>query len=388
VVVNAGARFDYINVDTQSLKSENLPLGIADSKLDPTDLESSKTYARVSPRLGIGFPVTDRTVMHVNWGQFFQQPNLQDLYVSYRFLEYKIQTGGYFVGFGNPNLKPELTTAYEVGIAHQLNDYARFDVTAYYKDVKDLVEIATIASFPNNFSSYRNKDFATIKGVDVGFTLRPINHISANMAYSLSYAVGTGSVSNTQVNIAWQATDPPKQTAPLDFDQRHKLSLNVDYHLGSGEGPRWGSLSPFSNFGINALYNIASGTPFTPTHVYDEVTLAAVSTIPAGPINSIYGPWSQSLDLKATKGWRTRGLDMSAYVWILNAMDNRNAIAVFTGTGSPETTGYLNTQDGIAIQQNLAAQGIDANSAYRLALQNEALFSNPRQIRFGMRLGF
>jgi hypothetical protein len=61
---------------------------------------------------------------------------------------------------------------------------------------------------------------------------------------------------------------------------------------------------------------------------------------------------------------------------------------VFTGTGSPYTTGYLNTQDAIAIQQNLAAQGIDANSAYRLALQNENLFSNPRQIRFGLRMGF
>jgi hypothetical protein len=88
--------------------------------------------------------------------------------------------------------------------------------------VKDLVEVTAIASFPNSFSSYRNRDFATIKGVDLGFTMRPINHISASMNYSLSYAQGTGSVSNTQRNIAWQATEAPKQTSPLDFDQRHK----------------------------------------------------------------------------------------------------------------------------------------------------------------------
>ena len=153
----------------------------------------------------MAFPVTALTVLRFNYGQFYQQPNLQDLYVSYRFLQHKVQSGGYFVGFGNPNLRPERTTAYEVGMAHQLNDNARLDVTAYYKDVKDLVEIATIPSFPNQFSSYRNRDFATIKGVDIGFKMRPLNHVSADVSYSLSYAQGTGSVSNSQGNIAWTA---------------------------------------------------------------------------------------------------------------------------------------------------------------------------------------
>ena len=387
LVVNAGLRYDYINTATDALKSENDPLG-GNTTLDPTDLETSKTYSRLSPRLGMGFPVTDRTVLHVNWGQFFQQPNLQDLYVSYRFLEHKIQTGGYFVGFGNPNLRPEQTTAYEVGFAHQLSDFSKLDVTAYYKDVKDLVEITTIAAFPNNFASYRNKDFATIKGIDLGFTLRRINHISANIAYSLSYAVGTGSVSNSQRNIAWQATDPPKQTAPLDFDQRHKISFNLDYSLGNGEGPmimggRW-----LENSGVNVLYNIASGTPFTPTVIYDEVTLAAVSTQPTGPLNSIYGPWTQNVDFKVTKNFGFGGLDWGAYVWVLNAFDTQNAITVYSGTGSPFTTGYLNTPEGQDTSDKLQTQGINAQSSYALALQNQALFSNPRMVRFGLRLGF
>src|SRR5262249_53385231 len=210
-------------------------------------------------------------------GQFFQQPNLQDLYVSYQYLEHKIKTGGYYVGFGNPNLKPEQTTAYEVGVQHMLSDRAKLDVTAYYKDVKDLVEVATIASFPNNFASYRNKDYGTIKGLDLGFTLRRVNHVEANLAYSLSYAVGTGSVSNTQRNIAWYADRPPKQTAPLDFDQRHKIAINVDYALGRGEGPKFGNTSWLERTNVDLLYNIASGTPYTPTNIFDEVTLLAVA---------------------------------------------------------------------------------------------------------------
>ncbi len=390
LVVNAGVRYDYINVDVSALANENVPLGLGDSpdSLDSEDLVENKTYSRVSPRLGIGFPVTDRMVLHMNWGQFFQQPNLQDLYVSYRFLEHKVRIGGYFVGFGNPNLKPEQTTAYEVGIANQLSDYAKFDITAYYKDVKDLVQIATIPSSPNNFSSYRNKDFATIKGVDLGFTLRRINHIQANIGYSLAYAVGTGSVSNTNRNIAWTASDPPKQTAPLDFDQRHKMSVNLDYALGKEEGPKWGGLAWFGNTDLNVLYNVGSGTPYTPTNIFDEVTLAAVASQPTGPLNSRYGPWTQSLDFKASKRFMIQGLDATAYVWVLNAFDNENAITVFNGTGSPFTSGFLNTPDGQASIDKLASKGINAYDAYSRALQAPGLFSTPRMVRFGLRLGF
>ena len=312
----------------------------------------------------MAFPVTPVTLLRVNYGQFYQQPNLQDLYVSYRFLEHKVQTGGYFVGFGNPNLRPERTTAYEVGIAHQMSDNVRLDVTAYYKDVKDLVEIATIPSFPNQFSSYRNRDFATIKGVDVGFKMRPINHVSADLSYSLSYAQGTGSVSNTQGNIAWTASQPPKMTSPLDFDQRHKLALNLDYRLGKGEGPLVGGLRLFEDFGVNVLYNVASGTPYTPTKVYNEVTLAAVSTEPAGPINSRYGPWTNNLDLKATSGFRAAGLALRGLR--LGAEPARHAAtpsAVYGSSGSATSTGWLDTEDGQTYLQTAADAGQDGAAA-------------------------
>ncbi|MGH3053452.1 MAG: TonB-dependent receptor plug domain-containing protein, partial [Gaiellaceae bacterium] len=377
----------YINTDAKSLVDQNTPLG-PNGVLDDPDLTTSKTYSRLSPRIGMGFPVTDETVLHVNWGQFYQQPNLQDLYVSYQFLEHKVQTGGYYVGFGNPNLKPEQTTAYEVGIAHKLSDFAKLDVTAYYKDVTDLVQVQTIPSAPNNFASYRNTDFATIKGVDLGFTLRRINHIATTINYSLSYAVGTGSVSNTQRNIAWTASQTPKQTAPLDFDQRHKMSVNVDYAFGHSEGPKWAGMAPFADASFNVLYNVSSGTPFTPTTVYDEVTLAGVQSNPIGPINSIYGPWTQSFDFKLTKGWTLARTDMSAYLWVINAFDTKNALAVFTGTGSAKTTGYLNTNEGQNVATNLASQSIDPYAAYAQALQSQTLYGNPRMVRFGLRMGF
>jgi hypothetical protein len=162
----------------------------------------------------------------------------------------------------------------------------------------------------------------------------------------------------------------------------------VDYALGHGEGPKWGGMSPFADGSFNVLYNVASGTPFTPTNVYDEVTLAAVQSNPTGPINSIYGPWTQSFDFKLTKGWMLGGSDMSAYLWVINAFDTRNVLTVFTGTGSANTTSYLNTDDGRSVAANLASQGIDPTAAYNQALQSQTLYGNPRMVRFGLRMGF
>ena len=387
LVVNFGLRWDYMDVNTKALVNEDTPLG-SDGILTPDDLTDSKTYSRLSPRIGVGFPVSDRTVLHINFGQFYQQPNLQDLYVSYRFLEYKIQNGGYFVPFGNPNLRPEQTTAYEIGIAHQLSSVAKFDISVYYKDVKDLVQIATVTSQPNAFSTFRNKDFGTLQGVDLAFTMRRINHVAANVAYSFSTAKGTGSVSNSQRNIAWTSSEPPRQTSPLDYDQRHKMSLNLDYRNGHSEGVKMGRFTPLADFGINVLYNVASGTPFTPTNVYDEVTQANVASQPEGALNSRYSPWTQSFDLKATKSFPFGGANMTAYMWVLNAFNTNNAVTVYNGTGSPYTTAYLNSPEGRQVSETLAAEGIDAQAAYNLALQNQNLFGQPRAVRFGVQLAF
>jgi outer membrane receptor protein involved in Fe transport len=387
LVVNGGLRYDYINTDVGALANEDLPLG-GDGTLDEPDLVENKTYSRVSPRLGIGFPVTDRMVLHANWGQFFQQPNLQDLYVSYRFLEHKVRTGGYFVGFGNPNLKPEQTTAYEVGVSQQVNTNAKFDISVWYKDVKDLVQIEAVPSFPNQFSTYRNKDFATLKGVDLGFALRRVNHIQANIAYTLSWALGTGSVSNTQRNIAWTASEVPHQTSPLDFDQRHKVSLNLAVSYLKGEGPKWGNHTPLADVDLNVLYNLGTGTPYTATNVTDEVTQLNVAQQPTGALNERTSPATQSFDFKITKGFRVASSRLSAYVWMLNAFNTNNAINVYSGTGSAYTTGFLDTEPGRAVASQLRNEGIDPNSAYSLATQSAALFSIPRTLRFGVRTDF
>src|SRR5262249_55548099 len=59
VIVNGGLRFDHIDVDTPALKSDRFPLGNPDDinnlpdSLENQDLQPNRTYARISPRLGV-----------------------------------------------------------------------------------------------------------------------------------------------------------------------------------------------------------------------------------------------------------------------------------------------------------------------------------------------
>ena len=72
----------------------SITAGPSSSRLGEQGLQENKPHARLSPRLGVAFPVDERTVPLFNYGQFYQQPNLQDLYVNYRFLDYKVRSLG------------------------------------------------------------------------------------------------------------------------------------------------------------------------------------------------------------------------------------------------------------------------------------------------------
>ncbi|UCD63446.1 MAG: TonB-dependent receptor [Candidatus Zixiibacteriota bacterium] len=398
LIVNAGLRFDYFDYKSDRLRNPARPLDpdtLEDANsfiLDEGDLEDSEKFTRLSPRLGLAFPVSDRTQMRLNYGKFFQRPDLVRLYVGDSYMQHKFNLGGYYYSFGNPNLEPEKTTQYEVGMTHALSDNAVFDVAAYYKDVDDLVQVYSQAAFPNSYGTYRNSDYGTIKGLEFAFTLRRTRNIYLNVKYTLTYATGTGSFATTQANIAWQSTDEPKQNAPLDFDQRHNLVGNFDWRTGENGGPRLGEIHPLENFGVNVLVTAASGLPYSPSEVYNEVTLAASAPTAEAPRNSNYGPWTFSIDLKAEKTFNVSGYKIVPFVWVKNLLDRDNALTVYESTGRPNTTNWLASEPGLEFLDTYGEvqeeTGLAGEEMYNLKEANPQNYSNPRQIFVGLRVAF
>lgn len=389
LVLNAGLRFDYFDYKTLRIINPQRPfdpnsVDPSDGTIDESDLEPSKKFTRLSPRLGISFPVSEKTQMHINYGKFFQRPDLTNLYVGYDFYEARVGAGSYFP-FPSPNLEPEKITQYEIGMSHQLGDYTALDVTAYYKDVQDLTQIFHQSpGFPYVYDIYSNVDFGTIKGVDIGLTMRRNRNIQMSVKYSLSYASGTGSYSGSTYNIAWKSpNDNPKTTNPLDYDQRHTIIGLFDYRTGKGEGPSIGDYKPLENFGFNALVQLGSGTPYTPTQVYDAISQASVDQYPIGGINSANLPWTFSIDIKAEKRFVFSKFQIIPYLWVKNLLDAENVSSVYEGTGKADVTGYLETDEG-----QLKAQDDEYAARYQTLQENPKNYLNPRQIFAGLRVTF
>ncbi len=405
LIVTAGVRFDMFDYKGTRLRNADTPLnpdslgfpgkppddGTAQT-LEQADLEDSETFTRVSPRLGVAFPVSDRTQMRVSYGKFFQRPNLEDLYVGFEFMEYQLLGSGYYTDWGNPNLEPPKTTAYEVGMTHQLGDNTSFDVNIFYRDVSGLIQTVDQPSTPNSFGTFRNQDYGTIKGLEFNLKMRRTRNIMADLKYTLSYANGTGSFNTELRNVAWVKGIPPKHTAPLEFDQRHKLVGIIDLRFGKAQGPRLGDYYVLENFGINILTRAASGSPYTPSQIYNEPTTGSVSPIPNDVRNSMNRPWTFRIDLKMERAFELGDYRIAPYLWVMNLLDRDNVVNVWEGTGKAESSGYLETgagQDFVAAYSTPSDnQGLTGEEKYLIAQQPATNYDIPRQILFGLRVSF
>jgi outer membrane receptor protein involved in Fe transport len=413
LIVNAGIRFDFFNANTNALKDERDPLGAnqvpsGDPRqrlVDAGDFSKTKTESQVSPRLGLAFPITDKTVFHFNYGKFFQQSELNDLYYGTKFIEFKATNGSPAISTQNPNLKPEQTTAYEIGIDHEIADNIRFSASAYYKDTKNLVNVVyTPTSSPVGAALYllSNLDYGTIKGFDFSLEARRIGMISGRLSYSLAYAEGTGSASRENFNAAWLGFSTAKFTQPLAFDQRHTFSANVDIRNSKGEGSKI-----LENAGVNILFLVRSGFPYTPTAKYNSgaanISASVPKDAPLDGVNTRYGPWTSRIDLKLDKeiDWGIFKTDI--YLRVLNLLDTKNILAVFQATGDGYSDGYLGSNLGVDQKNQYNSDtktyttAADFVSKYQDRLNGADLstggassrkFDTPREVRLGIILNF
>jgi outer membrane receptor protein involved in Fe transport len=391
LILNLGLRFDYLNpndwqlVDINSPFDHGQPAPLKDI-FDEGDIEDSDVHTFLSPRLGFAYPVSENTVFHAQYGKFYQMPRLIDLYTSKNYLDIMLLDHPYYDNVGFPNLKPERTTSYEIGFKQRLSSIAALNITAFYKETSDLVREENFSTDIQDIGFMANTDFGTVKGLEFALNLRRFHNFSAAVNYTLSYAVGTGSNSNTLRDITWLQGDYPKATNPLDFDQRHTGSISVDYRLGKGQGPVFSNIRPFENFGLNMFFNFNSGRPYTKLRVISEPFWGgATGNRPLSAINANYSPYNWYVDLKVDRTFNLPMFDtrLNVYVWVLNLFETENVVNVYPFTGDADSNGWLESPDG---QQWQAGATADEVELYKKREKNPFNYGPPRQIRLGVRL--
>jgi len=388
---NLGIRVDYMDPNTLvPIDYENLKG--SDGVLNEADYSAVEKTIEISPRLGFSFPITEKTVFHAQYGKFIQLPALENLYENQRVIRDLADGGvGYFTVFNNPLLKPERTTAYELGIKHTAGDYVTLGVTAFYKETSDLIQAKNIKAQDNSYSFalYSNGDFGIVRGVDLSVDVRRINRLRASISYSLSFASGTGSDINSQSNIAYNGDEAPKIPTALDFDQRHTGAVELDYRWGTSDIPKgfWGGV--LSRLGFNALFSFNSGRPYTPSsNTYDvlQVVSSPGGNTPIAPLNSAYSPWNMRLDLKIDKSFKIFDkLSGNIYLLAINVLDQELINDVFPTSGEAGYTGFLDSYTGKQWAQSVGQEAVDLYNIRSHAINN---YGPPRQVRLGFRLFF
>lgn len=322
LVANIGMRMDAYNfgADVPANKfAVFYPAQGAPARGIP-EWEKSKTYITYSPRLGISFPIAERTAFRVQYGHFRSMP------IMNRALDNQTNYG--WGSYGNPNLKPQLSVNYEVGIQQNLWDTHQLDVVTYYNDLKDQISTVYIKSttgsqnrtgdLKGTYISYENNGYGNSRGIEISFR----NVRGLRWQYRISYALSQTNYGYYGTYIEGQDLSETLlqkyQYSASDFlgpnDRTHRFNGSITYFLDKDAGPKFMSFRPFSNVSVSLILQIRSGTAYFWSPEYQ--TEYQVES------NRRYPPESQT-DLRIEKSHQVGGLTFNGSIRVLNLFDNQ-----------------------------------------------------------------
>jgi outer membrane receptor protein involved in Fe transport len=348
IIALIGARFDYFDPngwgDEVYYPADYLfPYSSVDSLGRPILINPKKPKPKmqVSPRIAISHPITDRDVIHFSYGHYFQRP---DGYYLYRNMYFQALTkvGNYI---GNPNISPEKTVAYEVGVEHLFSNDLKFSVTGYYKDVTNLMNwykyvMRGLQGIEINV--YGNADYGNMKGLEFTLDKRLGRFWGGSINYTYSVAKGRSSSSGSGAG----AFTDERRLNYLDFDQTHTINANLTFKLGS-----WRA---------NFQYEYGSGLPY--------------SSYGTGKINDQRLPATSNTDLRLSRRFKIGAANADIFLDVFNLFDEINI--EYLGS----TQYYEQYKDpSIVRDERILGGGF---------IHNPQVYNDHRQYRIGMEINF
>lgn len=363
MIANLGIRYDYW------FPGQYLEDAVADSSvLTITDAARAKFYAEtfefagnrakghLSPRLGISHPVTDSDVLYFNYGHFSQLPTFNYVYAKLR-----SSAEATYQLFGNPNLSPKTTVAYEIGIKHKFDANQVLEVKAFYKDMFDYETSQRVTLFNPRYGHlsyliYINMDYARSRGIEMKFKRRFAKFFSADA--NLSYSFTTGKSSTPLDNLLVEAgrlDEKPLGENYLRWDQPFSLFTNLHFNMGKKDELQLFGVKLPKDWGVSARIEYQAGRRYTGM---ENVTIREEDgkfyyegqSKSDTPYSETADPFT-TVDLKLNKYYQLKGLQLKAYCTIENLFNVKrpNRINPFTGKGYDPgeiySYGFINRPD-------------------------------------------
>lgn len=342
------------------------------------------------PRLAFSFPISEKANFFAHYDILVQRPpNNWEMTPRDYFYFYRPGSKN------NANLRPERVVDYEVGFQQELNKRSAIKFSAYYREFRDMIQRRSVLYVPviGQYETYGNVDFGTVKGFTWQYDLRRTKNTEVRIAYTLQFADGTGSDSESQQGLTQRGNI--RYLFPLNFDERHNISTTIDYRFDGGKGyngPIVNGKKILADFGVNLLVFTASGRPYT--EKFRPTRFGAAGTV--GAVNGSRLPWRFNVDLRIDKTFRINPkgktpLDINIYARAANLLNRLNILNVYGSTGSPTDDGFLAFADGLAAVRQVEETGLNPQAyldSYSWLVRNPNNFALPRRIFVGASIFF
>ena len=393
MVLNFGLRLDYwfpgkyVDDAVNNPDVVTIPDEVRQDYLDETYewFNGARFKARLSPRLGISHPVSDNQTLFFSYGHFSKWPKPQFVYAKLD----PLNAQSSFQRFGNPNLNPETTVAYELGLKTQFSSDDVFTITAYYKDIFDYIstksaKIVSPRFATESFITYVNSDYARSRGVELEYRKRIGKWF--NGVASFTYAIVTGKSSSADEGVLVLQGDLNESIKEqyVPWDRPLTASLSTSFYVQRGE-PLFG-LAPgiLDDYNLYLRFFFQSGKRYTPaifTGFVDENGRAEYETDFNNRNSEIGDDWFW-VDLNFEKYFQLMDLKFSLFVEVNNLLDRQNSAIINPVTGRAYEYG-----DDLPASLN-DPRYPDVQAPVLAYPYNPARYLTRRNIKFGVSIRF
>jgi hypothetical protein len=343
------------------------------------------TAGALAPRIGVSFPVTDKTGFRMSYAHQLQTPSFAQLASGHNMDVGLTNTNDLF---GRP-LDFGKTIMFEFGVRHAFSPDMVLDVSAYNKDALSNITGRILPVFDplnlktQNLNLFTNADYGNIRGIDVKLDRRIGSIFQGTLVYTYQSNLTTGSDPLEYINNQSRATSnvtgdrvaPPQALLVSAENRTHTIAGNVALNFPHGwhSGTTLGTI--LQDVGINATFRFASGLPYTPIF-----NAGAGTTGPGNGFGSIYTgveqmnsatmPWIKNVDLRVTRGFRVSGRDLTVFADFRNVFNWTNLGSIFAETGdvvndkykelwlSPYVTALQNEAGSLWHEQDITKNGV------------------------------
>jgi len=361
LVVNAGVRMDAWapGREVEMVMDNNQDYLFVTNEMREEFYDDTVEFAmrswklRVSPRLGLSFPVTEKDKFFFNYGHFSQWPRY-----AYVYPQLQAQAASKVQLLGNPNLDPKVTVEYETGVQHEFPNlwsggltFFNRDIYGYAKSVKmQTVNIGAeqtpdpndVGSVPIDPVRYFNGDSARSLGVEVSVIKRTTRWLSGSMSLELARSTGTNSNADQAYLAAVYNQDDQQlinvgglARTPLLWDKPWKVSLSMDFSVFDEDRPTLLGWTMPADWSINLLYQAEAGQRYRPRANVDPENPVANSYVSDDSYSGT-GPYKSSVNVRFNKFWDVGERQKVTFFFegrnILNHKNYRR-VNPFTGDG-------------------------------------------------------